>query len=160
MQTQRTWTSLKRIALEHFKLLRIQQPRWHCEDLLLSLELSPTALLHELAGLAGFKSRAEPSVQEVCAVAGKWMHGVSSPEAIASETNLPVERVHQILDFAQSGYGTSRYGEAPYGGNRKYSDGKSSVPRRVTVKGQLTYRGHTYTLGTAYRGRTVLLQER
>lgn len=59
------------------------------------------------------------------------------------------------------GYGVAPYGQAPYGGRHsRVSDGKTAVARRITTQGQLSYRGHTYTIGVKHRGRTAQVVER
>jgi hypothetical protein len=68
--------------------------------------------------------------------------------------------VQRILAIHSGEYGVAPYGKAPYGGNRRTSDGGQAVPRRVTVQGQLSYRGKLYTLGVAYRGRKCEVRER
>lgn len=58
-------------------------------------------------------------ILESADVARVCILGISSPKIIAKESGLPVERVQKILEPHSGGYGTSSYGKAPYGGNRK-----------------------------------------
>ena len=155
-----TTNALCSIALAHFNHLHSTHPGWHLEDLLQHLNLRPSKELAALAAQAGFKEGTEPTPDEVLRVARVCILGISSPQIIAKESGLPVERVQKILGLYSGGYGTSPYGKAPYGGNRKFSKDGNAVPRRVTVQGQLSYRGKKYTLGVAYRGRRCEVRER
>jgi hypothetical protein len=157
--TQRNWLALRRIALCHMRHLRSTHPQWACEDLISALEMPRTALLLELAVSAGFTSRSCLSAEEVLAVTRTQGQGVCSHQVIALETGIPIERVRMILERQGAGYGGTPYGKTPYGRNRQYADGGAEVARRITVNGQMSYRGRMYNLGTAYRGRLAMVRE-
>lgn len=125
-----------------------------------SKDLPGSAFFFELAKEAGFRLRQESTPEELVAVAQACIRGARSEDLIAKETGLPSERITQILGSFAQGYGQAPFGIAPYGGSRRFSDGRSMVPRRITSVGQLSYRGHTYTLGAAYRNRIAMLVER
>ena len=157
--TQSNWESLQRVAALHFAQLRHEHRDWHAEELFAALGLPQTALLLELAGKVGFQPRSAPTPMETLAVAKLCLKGIADPEIIAEQTGIAGLRVKAILEMRECGYGTSPYGKAPYGGNRKFSDGRSQVPRRITRQGQLSYRGHLYSLGRLYRCRQALVKE-
>jgi len=87
------------------------------------------------------------------------MSGVESIEEIARQSSTDVEKVKKVIE-AQQGYGLSPYDTTPYGNTRAVSNNGSAVSRRTTVRGQLSYRGHRYSLGAPYRGRIVQVCEK
>jgi len=158
-QTQQNWAALKQLAFDDLRNLKEDHPEWTREILFAFLQLPRTALMLELAASAGFKCAA-PTAEEACAVLNQQTNGVRSEESIARNTGIDLEKVQKIIETRSIGYGQSAYGNTPFGGNRAVSDGKSAVARRTTVNGQLSYRGHRYSLGAMYRGRMVFVIER
>lgn len=159
--TQQNWISLKRIALAHFKELRVRHPGWSREDLFSELTTPVTALLDDLAEQAGFRSREQPHMEETNSVVTLFARGVWCAEVIAEETGIPLERVKRILEVRRLGYGSSDYGDASYGGKRFRGRSRNGKPvlRKVTVVGQMTYANRTFTLGKAYSGRIATVTE-
>ena len=157
--TNLNWNALKRLAGLHLHSLHRDHPDWCLEDLHSALSLPRTALLSQMLRAAGFVDRQEPTLAEITAVAAQCFRGARSASTIGLNTGLPKERVQAILQAQVNGYGCGPYGRQPYGGNRKCSNGQSTVPRRVSDRGQLSYRGFKYTMGTVHRGQTVLLRE-
>jgi len=82
--------------------------------------------------------------------------------SIKPESDLcgELKQLHATLPQTDPGYGAVPFGTAPYGGTRRVSDGKSSVPRRVTINGQVSYRGRMYSIGRDYAARTCMVFER
>ena len=157
--THRNWHALQAIALKYLKELRQRNPGWRFDDLAIELDLPRTALFFEMAAKVGFTHNTDPTSQQVCAVAQMLRQGVWSELTIASELGIPVQTVREIFESYGKGYGNVPYGVSAYDGNRKFSDGKGTVPRRISTSGQLKYRNRTYTLGAAYRGRNALVRE-
>lgn len=158
--TQRTWEFLQRIAVLYFQSLNQQHPEWTVEDLAFELNMPTTTLLIRLARTSGFTSTHDPTVYEIDKIRMLIKKGVWSEQVLCSETGISPEKVQQCILLLRAAYGLSPYGQMPYGGrNRKVSDGKSQVSRRVTNSGQFSYRGHLYTLGSSYRGRIAKLHE-
>jgi hypothetical protein len=158
--TQQNWRALQRLAADLFAQLHVQHPSWCLEEAVAHLKLPRTALLIELLSNAGFPPRREPTPAETLAVDSALLHGVWSERVIAAETGIDVHRVRTIVQMRRGGYGSTPYGKEAYGGNRQTSDGSKAVPRRVTVTGQMSYRGRVYTLGAVYRGRQARVLER
>ncbi len=158
--TQRNWQALQRLSLAYLKELRHRHPEWKLDDPIAEFELPRTALFLDMAQKAGFVDAATPTAEQVCAVAGMVMRGMWSEATISSGLGIPIETVRAIFESHSKGYGTAPFGVSAYGGNRAFSNGKNGVSRRVTVAGQLSYRGKIYTLGAAYRGRNALVCEK
>jgi len=160
-QTQENWRTLKKIALTHFSCVHVEKPHWTVEQLFEANSLPVTALLCELAVEAGFEHEIERTTVEDCEVlAGQTNIVHASEEVISSNVGIGLKKVQGILKSRSAGYGHTPFGCTAYGGNRALSDGKSAVARRTTVNGQLSYRGHRYSLGALYRGRMVFVIER
>lgn len=158
--TSLVWNALQKLSLRYFHELRKRHQHWTLDELFLDLNLPRTALLIDLAQQAGFRHRIMPSAENVGAVAEKLLRGIDSVQIIASDLGISSEAVKVAIELCNKGYGSTPYGHLPYGSNRKTSDGKSAVTRRVTTVGQMSYGGKTYTLGAAYRGRMVQVRER
>jgi hypothetical protein len=157
---RKNWVALRAIATSFFRNIRKEHPEWTTKVLLENLDLPHTALMLDLAATAGFCCGAEPTTDEICAILAQQMNGIHSAEAISCQTGIALQKVQRVLETRAGGYGKAPYGYAPYGSNRAVSNGKASVSRRITVKGQLSYRGNRYSLGALYRGRTVFVRER
>lgn len=158
--SRKTWDALQKLSLSYFIELKSQHKAWTLNQLLEKLDIPRTALFCRLAEQAGFAENGTPSPEQVCAVAGLCMKGVWSIETIAQELSLPVQIVKEVFRKCAAGFGQAPYGVSPYSGSKKFSDGKETVPRRVTTAGQLSYRGCLYTLGASFRGRRALIKER
>ena len=92
--------------------------------------------------------RAEITLEELC-------------RELEVQPRTTLFNILQELNCSRVGaYGSAPFGKASYGGTRRTSDGKSSVPRRVTVNGQVCYRGQMYSIGRMYAGRTCQICER
>ena len=85
--------------------------------------------------------------------------GIWSIYIIAEECQTDTAIVHRIISM-NGGYGKQPYGRFAYGRCKVISKGGSSVQRRVSTTGQLTYRTKVYTLGKAFRGRTASVIDR
>jgi hypothetical protein len=157
--TKQNWLALRHVTVKYFKELLQRNPNWHFDDLVAELDLPRTALFFDLAAEAGITVSAGPTPEQICIVASMVMRGGWSESSIASELGIPIDSVRTIFESFSKGYGNSPYGVSGYGGNRKFASGNTSVPRRVTIAGQLKYRGRTYTLGAAYRSRNARVQE-
>lgn len=151
--------ALRETAAQYLRALRKDHTNWTQEDALKEIGAPRTAYFIELAEEAGFPSTSHPCQVEADAVMDLACKGVWSPLVIAEETGIPEVRVNQLLVQCPPPYGAVPFGEAPYGSHRSGSDGKTWVPRKVTVTGQLSYRGHLYCLGKQYRGRLALVRE-
>jgi hypothetical protein len=84
--------------------------------------------------------------------------GIWSPRVIADETGISLDRVRSII--AHAGYGLQPYGVGGYGRCRRPSIDGDAVRRRISSRGQMTYRRRTYSLGKLYRGRIAWIAER
>lgn len=120
------------LAIAHLSMLRNQNPTWSIDDLLVHLRSTPNPFLVRLAQQCGFYPVTKPRGS-----------GDKDPDCAAS-----------------AGYGRAPFGVSAYGSNRRRSDGRCAVIRKVTRAGQLYYRGYRYTLGTRYRERLAMLTER
>lgn len=157
--TQENWQALQRIALRYFKDLRRTRGDCTATDVIAEMNLPETALILELLAKAGLREKERPTPDEVCAVAGMCIRGIWSESTISKESKIPIETVSAIFESFALGHGQAPYGLAPYGGNRRVSKNNQPVPRRITIVGQLNYRGKTYTLGAAYGGRNAMVRE-
>lgn len=155
--TQKNWVALQRIAREFFLQARNANPAWTVEDFFAAYSIPHTALMQGLAKGAGFSNRTEPTPEEIALIQAMLAKGIVEEFSLAQETGIDVLRIRKAVLQLQASYGESSFGVATYGGNRQVSDGRSSVPRRVTLNGQLYYRGHVYNLGTNYRGRIAMV---
>lgn len=158
--TQDNWRGLQKLSLLFLKELHAKNPELRREDVLKMLALPNTSLMLDLLNSAGFTSKIEPSPGEILAVAATLMAGATSPEIVARETQVSLEIVNKVIAMKGAGYGTSAFGIGGYGNSREVSKGHALVRRRVTVNGQISYRGNIYSLGRVYGGRTVTLFER
>lgn len=150
---------LKQAALEHLRYLHSQHQDWLVEEALSAIKAPNTDLFKCLAAAAGFREPMHSNSGEFAAVMDLVRQGVWSSQVIAEEVRVPEDRVRQILTQCPIRYGTAPFGITPYGSSRNSSDGKSWVPRKISVNGQLSYRGHLYCLGKRYRGRHALVKE-
>lgn len=157
--TQRNWESLQRIAQAFFMQLRASHPEWSREDLFEVLSVAPTGLLCEMADRSGFRPKSDASGEEIAEVAARCLAGTWSDVVISQQTGIPLQRVRKVLSSLGVGYGSEPYGNRPYGSRRKRSDGRSLVERKVTVTGQMSYKGELYSLGKRYRGRVAKIRE-
>jgi len=153
------WQALKGTVLRYFRELRAGHPDWFIETIYKELDLPKTALVKDLAAKAGFLEGRTPTPDEVCAVARLCIKGARTEQEIADNLGISIEKVQAVFEGYGLGYGVQPYGISPYGGNKSFSDGKKAVPRRVSMQGQLSYRGHMYTMGRPYRGRNVRVLE-
>lgn len=151
--------TLREAATRFLRALHREHADWTDEDALKAIGAPSTPFFLELAQDAGFPPRDLPSQVETDAVAALARQGVWSSLVIAEETRIPEIHVRRILSACAAPYGAAPFGTTPYGSHRESSDGKSWVPRKITVNGQLSYRGHLYTLGRPYRGRYALVRE-
>lgn len=154
------FSKLKEIAELFFAELKSKNPEWDSSKVFKELNIPQTDTFVELISKTGFRSDTHPTPEQICTVAGCCMRGLWSEETIAHESGIPLSIVKNVFEVCSRGYGLAPYGKVPYGGSKKFSTGKISVPRRVTTAGQLSYRGCLYTLGAHYRGRNALVQER
>lgn len=155
--TQKNWVALQRIAREFFLQARKANPAWTVEDFFEAHSIPQTALMQELAKAVGFSTRTEPTQKEIALIQAMLAKGIVEEFSLAQETGIDVHRIRKAILLLQDSYGEGSFGVATYGGNRQVSDGRSSVPRKVTLNGQLYYRGHVYNLGTNYRGRIAMV---
>lgn len=151
--------ALQEAATRLLRVLRKENADWTDADALKAIGAPSTHLFRELARSAGFPPRVPAFQAETDAVAALTLQGVWSSLVIAEETGIPESRVRQLLALCPPTYGSAPFGEVPYGSNRRSSDGKVWVPRKITVNGQLSYRGYLYTLGRPYRGRYAKVRE-
>jgi hypothetical protein len=157
--TRQNWIALKKLAQEYLADSRMRHPEWTLEDVLNRLDLPKTAMVTALVDAAGFRIRAEPTATEIGLVMSQFYNGVHSDEVISKQCGIVREKVCRILESCIPGYGKTPYGGASYGNNRAVSKGELSVCRHTTAKGQLSYRGHRYSLGSLYGGRAVYVKE-
>jgi hypothetical protein len=151
------WSALSAIASEHFRTLRQAHAGWSIAELFVRSGILPTPHLCALAAQAGFVGDA--AVESAPNRVLRHHHlGVWSTEIISEETGIARDEVEAIL-AAAGGYGSGGYGSTPYGHNRATADGETAVLRRVSAVGQMSYRGHQYSLGQPYRGRIATLLE-
>lgn len=158
--TSENWRALKKIALALFKAAYLEDPDKTAEQILGRYELPQNRLLMELIQKAGFRRQIEPATEEFGIAAAYEKQGIPYETAISRQTSAPVVRVHSIPAAIDLGYGMVPYGHAHYGGCRKVSDGKRAVARKVTTNGQLSYRGHLYSIGVRNRGQVAKVLER
>jgi len=158
--TKENWEALKRISLLYFKELRTRKPTLSIDDVVTELNLPKSGLIFELLRDACFRDKEAVTAEQACAVASMCLRGVWSQTVISQETGISTQKVDGILRSLKGGYGQLPYGKCSYGGSRKTSTNNQPVSRRVTIAGQLSYRGKTYTLGASYRGRNATVRER
>lgn len=157
--TSHNWKLLVQVAFSHFVYLRKEHVGWTQNDLIRNCSLSDTALIRNLAHRAGFVSDTIPTAVEVLQVTRMVLAGAKSARSISTQIGLPIDRVNQIIESLNGGYGESKYGISSYGAHRAKSNGKEAVSRLVTRSGQFSYRGHLYTLGAAHHGYLASIME-
>jgi hypothetical protein len=154
------WAIARRMIRNYFANLRLLYPSLTVSELLNELALPDLPWLRNFAVEAGFFQDSFVAEYDHSIVLSQFQRGVWSPIILSQETGIPLERVITIVTQAHE-YGVGAYGLTPYGhGNRDVSDGNIPVLRRVSVVGQMCYRGHSYSLGNLYRGRTASVMER
>ena len=134
-------------------------PAWTTDDVLAFYQLAPTAFILELATRAGFRTNANGECNEMNIDSHPVPLGENIVEYIATATGLPLDFIQPQLGPIPSGFGEGEYGKTSYGYCRSYSDGGKPVQRKVTSKGQLSYRKHLYTLGKTYSGQIATIIE-
>ncbi len=160
--TRANWEALRRLALLLFGRLRKANPDWGFEDLQRHLNLPFTKLFVELAEEAGFERRSAPTTTDQNKILRIMLQGMIDAEQIARETGLPPEVVQDFMRETGVPYGAGGYGTFPWpGAPKKKDDGllPSARPRKISGKGQLSYKGRVYGLGSSYANRRCWVQE-
>jgi len=151
---------LTQLARALFPRLRRENPHWDYADLRDNLDLPDTDSLRECAREAGFALPGPLSRDEENTILRTLRRGVFGPEDVARETGLPLVFVKAFLDEIGVPFGAGGWGMFPWpckvGGRKRVS---MPEPRRVSAKGQLSFRGHTYGLGTRYAGAIAWVAE-
>ena len=149
--TRENWQALRRLALLCLADLRRQNPEWSLGDLKRHLSLPDTGLFQELTEEAGFEPPDALPAGEQNRVLRVMLRGVFSPREIARETKLPLPRVKEILDKAGVPYAAGGWGMFTWPGTQEAEEGSATAatPRRVSKKGQFSYKGRKYGLGSA-----------
>lgn len=159
--TPADWMALRAMAEARFRELHVAHSDWSVSDLFAHLQLPPTPFLCEMARSAGIaESELQGAKSDDAVVLDMSHRGIWSARVISEETGIPLDRVRNALSTISDGYGMDQYGSSSYGGQRAVSDGTIAVLRRVTEVGQMSYRGHLYSLGNIYRGRVARVIER
>lgn len=147
------------LAMRYLSHLRDRHPTWTIHEVTAHLgEGPPSPLLAKLVAASGFTPPSSDPV-DVELVVAKISAGVHCEYTIADETGLSITAVRAALEVA-AGYGGIGYGQGAYGRSAAISDGHQPVLRKVSSMGQMSYRGGSYCLGKAYRGRIAHVLER
>jgi hypothetical protein len=140
--------------------IKQQHPSKSDEELLLLIGCPILPLYLELLSRGTFHStNSETDIineQQILDVHTSILSGTWSIKIIAAETQLDRKTVQHILNHC-TGYGVQPYGASFDGRCKKVSKEGSPVQRRVSTTGQMTYRGHVYTLGKGFRGRVATI---
>ncbi len=159
--TRDNWQALRRLAGLLFACLRRENPDWNLEDLERHLELPRTRLFQELGQEAGFEPRSTLSAADENRILKTMLRGVFSPEEIARETELRLPRVKEFLEKTGVPFDAGGWGMFPWPGERDGQEGPASKaePRRISKKGQFSYKGRTYGIGSLVANRTCWVEE-
>lgn len=149
-------SDVAQILVACLRYLRTQHPEWTDSDCATALTLPNDDVFR-----AQFHAACPPDTDALSVARVTALHqaGVWSTTVIAEESGVPEPLVRELL-AQPMGYGCLPFGVTPFGARRAQSDGTRAVPRRVTLMGQLSYRGKLYTLGQPYRGRMAWILER
>ena len=155
--------ALCRLAGTVFVRLRREYPGWGFGELRKHLGLPDTKLFRELAEEAGFRLAGTLSPSEENAVLRALRRGVFGGEDVACETGLPLAKVEDFLDEVGVPFGAGGWGMFPWPGKPgERAPGRPSrpEPRRVSKKGQISYRGRVYGLGSLYARSVTWVEDR
>jgi hypothetical protein len=141
--------------------LKRHHPTWTAEQVLTEAGIPAIPEIVRLLRAARF-----PSHQPVGSTIGERERvlealnlGIWSSQVIAEETGISRERVQRII-ATDAGFGLQPFGMSEYGRCKHRSVDGQAVSRRITPRGQVTYRRRTYSLGRLYRGRIAWIAER
>ena len=160
--TKANWQALRRLAVLLFARLHKENPDWDFRDLEGNLSLPDAKLFQKLAEEAGFELGGALSPAQQNKILRAMLREIFSPEEIARATKLPLPEVKGFLEQVGVSFGAGGYGMFPLPGDpEKADDGAAPVaqPRRVSAKGQFSYKGRTYGLGSACAGRVCWVVE-
>jgi hypothetical protein len=151
---------LRRLGLLCLTDLRRANPEWSLDDLVRHLDLPDTRLIQELAQQAGFVRPDELTSRQENQILRSLLRGRVSVDAIAQENGIPPNAVKAFLKDNRFGYGAGGYGQVawgqPFGVAARPERSKT---RRISRKGQFSYRGRVYGLGTGFAGEVCWIEE-
>ena len=157
--TRENWRGLRRLANLLFARLRLEHEKWNYRDLKRELDLPPTKLFQELASEAGFPLQKPLLFSEERSVLKAMVAGVLGPEAISKATQLPLEAVRGFCHELGAPFGGGGWGMFSWPGRVRGEGGRSAGGhtstvhlRRITSKGQMSYKGVLYGLGSSCAG--------
>lgn len=153
--TRANWEALLGLTADIFSELHRAHPEWATADLCEHLGLPRTNLFKRLARESGFAPARGLLPKEEAAVLRAMVQGVVCPEAISRQTGVPANRVREFVERVGVPFGAGGFGSTPWPGGPVQALAKAEAAvaeRRVSRKGQFSYRGTAYTLGAAYGG--------
>lgn len=159
--TQTNWKALKRLSFQFLSNLHDAYPQWNFADLQRHLDIPDTKLMRDLAELAGFEQTAALPVAVQNKVLRLMLHGYCSPGEIAKKTGASSHQVETFMREAMPKYGNGKYGSTQWGSPLE----KAKIPtcakiRRISSRGQISYRGRLRGLGAEYANRICWIEER
>lgn len=158
--TKENWEALRRLTSAFLARLRARCPSWTLADVRRHLDLPDTRLFADIAREAGFGARDALSSDEETQILQAMFAGVTDPSDIARQTRVPLAKVQEFLEEVGVPYGAGGYGAFAWSGGREADAKASSVEcRRVSSKGQFSYEGQVYSLGSDYGGRPCWVRD-